>query len=123
VGHDVHITRKRHWADDAPRIARDDWLAVVDVDPELELDAALTSTVRGEEDAPVAVWTRHPEHFVPFLHLDGDVVVTQPDAATLHKMWQVAVHLGARVQGIDGVFYDEAIRAEAPQPRPWWKLW
>lgn len=35
----------------------------------------------------------------------GDVVVKNPDAEILAKMWAIAQKLGARVQGDDGELY------------------
>jgi hypothetical protein len=103
VGYDVHITRARHWSDNAASpIEAEEWLAVVEADPELAIDA---------ENGPYfAVWSgqcSNPDGGW-FDWSVGDVFTKNPDRATVGKMLRLASLLGASVQGDDGEVYRSA---------------
>jgi hypothetical protein len=98
MGYDVHITRRAFWADAADAISKEEWLAIVENDPELQFHP---------ENGPVfAVWhdLDSPEASWLDWH-DGNIYSKNPDDALLEKMKQIARKLGARVQGDDGEFY------------------
>ncbi|WP_035536505.1 hypothetical protein [Paraburkholderia hospita] len=115
MGYDVHITRKQNWFDDEPRISLGEWKSVVMSDDEMRLDGHAAATVGGGailrvESEGLAVWTAHPQHDVDgnlawFDYRVGNIVVKNPDAAILAKMWQLARMLQARVQGDDCEVY------------------
>ena len=70
----------------------------------------------------LANWTGHPSgDDVPLDFRRGQVVVKKdPDAPTIARMIELAATLGARVQGDDGAWYDDAPSARRPQRRwPW----
>ena len=124
MGYELHITRAENWAEsDQNPIAAEEWLALVDGDPELRIDA--------DNGAHFAIWSgpcSYPDGGW-FDWSDGCISTKHPDRAILAKMLQIASHLGARVQGDDGEEYmqpddlpaDEAI--EETLNRPWWRFW
>jgi hypothetical protein len=111
MGYDIRIEREE------PRnpIALDDWLRVLNEEPEMQLvGSAEARSPTGEvihyESKGLAVWDAHPgKRNVGFDYRNGTIVVKNPDAATLAKMRSIAVKLGARVRGDEGEFYDEKI--------------
>lgn len=112
MGYEVHITRADDWTDSpSVPISLEEWLAVVDGDPELRLEGfASATTVEGEtlsfESPGLAIWTGWSRHgagggFAWIDHSDGEIAVKNPDEEILRKMHQIARALGARVQGDD----------------------
>ncbi len=133
VGYDIHITRADTWleAESAP-ITLDAWLAYVDQDPEMRLDGrADSSTAGGDhvsyESRGLAVWTAYSKdgeggNHAWFDHLDGCIVVKNPDAEILSKMVRIADHFDARVQGDDGEDYDRHGKPLFDPPKKsWWR--
>jgi hypothetical protein len=103
VGYDLHITRRADWADDGgPPITEEEWLRLVEADPELRLDP--------DNGPQHALWSGPPEDPEPWLAWEerGEIFTKNPDAPLIRKMIQVAERLGAKVQGDDGDIYDEA---------------
>lgn len=100
MGWEVHLTRADFWPESAERpITADEWLAIVEADHELRIDAA---------NGPYfAVWSgacSYPEG-AWFEWSDGQVSTKNPDRAILGKLLQLADRLGAVVQGDDGEVY------------------
>lgn len=140
MGYDLHISRRADWVDDGSDITVAEWLAYLDASPDMRLDGyaeAVTDagdTVRVESPG-LAVWTGYSKHGLGgnqarFLHSGGQIIVKNPDAELRRKMFSIARHFGARVQGDDGEFYDElgnVVEREQdsspPRPAPWWKFW
>ena len=61
-----------------------------------------------DENTDLTEWTGHPdEEFIWFNYRRGNIVVKDPDEATLRKMQEIARKLGATVQGDDGESYSE----------------
>ena len=113
MGYDLHITRKVHWSDeDGPTISPDEWLAVLDSDPELSraTDAGTDGSLSGAWKGETLFWFD-----------DGEVVCKNPDEAIIHKMVTIAKRLGATVQGDDGEHYPESLPPPKPAARP--SLW
>ena len=117
MGYDVHITRKDEWWDEeGPVIALDEWLAVVEADPDLRLDGfsevpTPDGSILRAEVPGLTVWTAHPEapDLVVWLHHgEGEIQARYPDDLTLAKMADLARQLGANVQGDEGENYDES---------------
>ena len=111
MGYEVHITRATEWirSNEAP-ITEEDWLAVVDTDPELIVSADDYYDTKDRHTGAVrrvhaVSWTAHPEEPWPLWH-DGDEILTKnADEPTIGKMKQLAQRLNARVLGDDGESY------------------
>jgi hypothetical protein len=106
MGWEIHITRAKHWADsDKTPITAEEWLALVNADPELTIDP--------RDNGPYfALWLSHwvdgdyPEH--PWFDwFQGTIQTKYPDRKTLGKALEIARHFGARVQGDDGEEYKQ----------------
>jgi len=99
MGYDLHITRKKFWADqDGPQISTAEWLAYVVTDSQLRFDQnsqrhTLKLSVESEHDESWLEW------------FQGDVYTKNPDEPILAKMLEIAKALNARVQGDDGEVY------------------
>ncbi len=99
MGYDLHITRKKFWADqDGPQITTGEWLAYVATDPQIQLDQnserhTVKLSVKSEHDEPWLEW------------FQGDVYTKNPDEPILAKMLEMAKALNAKVQGDDGEIY------------------
>ena len=115
MGYDIHITRKTNWFEEEPKIGCDEWQAVVASDDEMRLDGYAEAkvgcgAVLRVESEGLAVWTAYSGHAANgnmawFDFRGGNVVVKNPNAEILGKMWAIAENLGARVQGDDGELY------------------
>ena len=106
MGYDLRITRSTDWAENAGlEIGADEWLAVVEDDPELTLDPA---------NGPYAVrWSSGA-------WLDwygGNVFTSDPDRSTVAKMLSLAERLSGLVQGDDGEFYESVHQWRAAEER------
>ncbi|HEY6255255.1 MAG TPA: hypothetical protein VIY51_05620 [Xanthobacteraceae bacterium] len=138
MGYDLHITRKNDWSDPkGPKISLAEWLAFVNGDPEMRLEAHAEarlddgSAVRGVPEG-LSIWTEYSQHDEAgnkawFLYSRGEVTVKNPDEEIIRKMWSVAQALSAKVQGDDGEVYDscanESHRKEYLPKKAWWKFW
>jgi len=116
MGYDVHITRKRNWFDDEPKITMAEWLAYLESDATMRLDGyAEATTPNGDtlryENEGLAVWIgysrHHPQQQIIawFDFWKGDIAVKNPDEEIRRKMWLIAQVLDAKVQGDDGEIY------------------
>jgi hypothetical protein len=106
MGYDVHITRAEFWADnEGHEITTAEWLEYVQRDPELLApDAAERERVQF-----FVQWRGHSMYPDPWFGWHrGDIFTKNPDKPIMVKMLQIAKELGARVQGDDGEFYDDA---------------
>lgn len=110
MSYNLHITRRRFWADDGNEITSTEWLAYVRDDSELRL-----STERGP---CFAVWTGTSDADEPWLDWsDGRIFTENPDAALVDKMVAMAGHFGASVQGDDGEIYENGSTPPRQQTR------
>ncbi len=103
MGYEVHITRADDWSDnDATPIEAEEWLGVVEADPEL--------TIQAENGPYFAAWSGACSY--PgggwFDWSAGNISTKNPDRAILGKMLRLASLLGASVQGDDGEVYRSA---------------
>jgi len=107
MGYDLHITRKKFWADqEGPPITTDEWVRYVASDPELRLDQS--------NDRHAVELSVESEHEEPWLELfQGDVYTKNPDEPILAKMLEIGKALNAKVQGDDGEIYRSAIFEDA----------
>jgi hypothetical protein len=102
MGWEIHITRADDWAEsDQQPITTDEWLTLIDSDPELVIDPrgngpyfALWLAHRVGNDHPWFDWSA------------GQIDTKSPDRPTLGKALEIAQHFGARVQGDDGESYE-----------------
>ncbi|MBD8528309.1 hypothetical protein [Pseudomarimonas arenosa] len=142
MGYDMHITRKPQWFDDdGPEISLDEWKAYLFGESQFASDGSaevrsLSGAVLRLESEGLAAWCGYSAHepggnMAWFLYTKGNLVVKNPDEETRRKMYQVAVALGARVQGDEGEFYgadgeqlnDAPPAASSTATRPWWRFW
>jgi hypothetical protein len=102
MGYDLHITRKKFWADQGGQpITAAEWLAYVATDPQLRLDqSSQRHAVR------LSVESEHAEPWLEWFQ--GDVYTKNPDEPILAKMLEIAKALKGRVQGDDGEIYRSA---------------
>jgi hypothetical protein len=108
VGYEVHVRR----ADEDP-ISLAEWSAYVERAEDLRMDDfAQTTTPDGAtiriEEPGIAVWTAQldPDQGGWITFDGGEIVVKSPDAPMLRRMHDIAVALGAQVEGEDGEVYD-----------------
>lgn len=112
MGYELHITRADHWSRNAGReISREEWIAIIDSDRELERDGILWTRHLG------AVWITHPEVDALFHYWRGNIVVNNPDRLTIDKMIRIALRLEAEVQGKNGEIYAKEGRAPITRTR------
>src|ERR1700719_1876991 len=124
VGYDLHITRKADWPEpDGPEISYDEWMAVVNMDPELRIEGYVNVRLPDHSVArrPLAAWTAYSRYDssgdMPALEFShGNIAAKNPDREFRCKMWRLAQALNAKVQGDDGEFYD---CFGNPTPRAW----
>ena len=111
MGYDLHITRADDWADSSSApIAAEEWLGLVRLDPEFELDPS---------NGPYfARWKNAASIQEGWLDWsDGQIYTKAPDSSLLRKMVAIAGLLGGVVVGDDGEHYtgdeplDEYLRA------------
>jgi hypothetical protein len=100
VGYDLHVTRADYWLRNQDRpIGADEWLTVVNDDPELTPDPEFgrySVTWSGKRPGQVGWFDWH----------DGNVFTTDPSRATVSKLLTLAERLKAMVQGDDGEVYE-----------------
>lgn len=98
MGYDLHITRKRDWAStEGPDITPEEWLALVQSDPELTLDP---------RNGPYFVIWSGPGAYSCWLdYQQGDLFSKYPTDEFIEKMVVLARQLGGKVQGDDGEVY------------------
>lgn len=97
MGYDLRITRATDWtANEGCEISAQEWRQIVAEDPELTEDP---------ENGPLAVRYGSSRWFDWY---EGNVYTTDPDHATVKKMFDLAERLLGAVQGDNGEFYDSA---------------
>jgi len=142
MGYDVHITRapKWHGENEGHEIPEEEWLAIVESDPELR--PATTDDVYYWDG--MVVWSGNNYEGAWLTWDRGDIFSKNPNVAMVSKMLELAEKLKARVQGDDwevylqdgrvlrddGSFMDVDWRArdERKEPamnkeKPWWRIW
>ena len=99
MGYDLHITRAEYWAEnDGHEITAAEWLAYVEEDPELTLDAS-----NGDY---FAIWSGKSEYPDPWFDwAEGDIYTKNPDDPILEKALSMAKRFNAKVQGDEGEVY------------------
>lgn len=97
--YDLHITRAEFWMlNEGYEIPIEEWLAIVEQDPELTLDSAsgICFALWRSETSPDDAW---------FDWFEGNIFAKSPDRATVAKMLDIASWLGGQVQGDNGELY------------------
>lgn len=124
-------------------ITREEWLACVKADPEMRvlpagpMPSAGSPNFRVKELGDYVWWTGLPDvndEGVVWFHFwkEGFIDVKNPNAAILHKMFEMANRLDARLQGEEGEEYgDHGVVIKAPPDwngptprlpsRSWWQ--
>ena len=99
MGYDLHITRADSWLDsNRVPISPEEWLEVVDADPELKL--------AGYNGEYFTLWSGSSRHEEPWFNWwEGNVETKNPDPPIIAKMIRLATQLGAKVQGDDEEIY------------------
>jgi hypothetical protein len=99
MGYDIHITRRKNWADKGNDITAEEWLEFVKNEPDLKLQP---------KNGPYFVEWNGPStlEFAWFDWSDGEIYTKNLDAAITDKMVDIARHFDAVVQGDDGEIYD-----------------
>lgn len=138
MAYDLHITRQEAWFEDDPerKIALEEWLAIIESDPQLRLDEECRETIDGVSlhgALPgTAVWTygAEGEKHSRFHYSDGNIDARNPDEESIAQMLRIADKLGAKVVGDDDELHRSESVPETPLPaaapeakkKPWWKM-
>jgi hypothetical protein len=142
LGYNLYISRRVFWADpEGPDICKAEWLAHVDIEPGMRLNAEARADLPGEDvlafaDPTLAVCSDYsgnkPEggKMAWFHWFEGNLIVKNPDAEIIGKMVRVAQAMQAKGLGEDDERYREhgqVVPDDTSQDlaarRPWWKVW
>ncbi|MHC9419491.1 hypothetical protein ACYZX9_12945 [Sphingomonas citri] len=117
MGYDLHITRREFWFDEGEDIDFSEWTTFVARAPDMQFDECAETSIENDktsrtQSSDLAIWTKYSKHGENgcrawFHFYNGTIVVKNPDVEIRKKMFEVARHLNARVQGDDAEFYDE----------------
>lgn len=107
MGYDLHIIRSKNtWDSRNNPISVEDWLQIVETDPELKAIDKLVgkNPITGREiiiSMPNSAEWEHCEDKckVPFHYLNGGISVSNPDEVVIKKMKEIAIRLNAYVIG------------------------
>lgn len=130
MSYQVHITRKAtDWADkqDLAAITLAEWEAYVASDAEMRLDHRIEeselvpSATSVAHPSGMSVWLAYSKKkrvgkYAWFYHDHDHITVEGPDEEILGKMLAIAHTLGARVQGDDGEYFDDADQSYGFRP-------
>jgi hypothetical protein len=94
MGYDIHITRRKSWADTGDDITTEEWLAYVQRDPELRPLPKNGKYFFQWGDDSWLDWSK------------GVIYSKNPNEPLLTKMTAIAKQFNATVQGDDGEIYD-----------------
>ncbi|HYG73828.1 MAG TPA: hypothetical protein VEK08_02250 [Planctomycetota bacterium] len=105
MGYDVHITRAENWFDSEENaISHQEWKQYVNRDKELRPEGCIEfETDEGLVEADVLAWGT--EEDLALHWYSGRITAKNPSPAGIAKMFQIAQHFNARVQGDEGEFY------------------
>ncbi len=142
MGYNLYVTRKDEWFDEhGPEIEMDEWVALVEADPLMEMRSEAVVELEGGEqlvayDPTMAVWLDQAGDVRMWFYLiEGNVVGKNPRPEALAKMHAISELLDARLLGDEGERYDASGTASYPEfetaqtqragkhVRPWWKFW
>ncbi|BBV04305.1 hypothetical protein PROVRETT_05381 [Providencia rettgeri DSM 1131] len=101
MGVEFHITRAECWFDsESNPISSDEWLALVEQDPELKINAI--------NDEFNALWFGNSTYEEPWLDwYEGRIYTKWPDTALYIKMLEIAKKLHAKVMDDECGIYDK----------------
>ena len=140
MGYDLHITRRKDWADESgPEITAEEWLSYIATDRSLRLDKdAEAARDRGTDASQLgnmnAKWYADPkttkeEDACPIWYFKGNIYSKNPPPEMVRKMFLIADELNARLVGDEGEEYDSTgeVVGQAPSgklgKKKWWKFW
>jgi hypothetical protein len=122
MAYDLRITRAPgDWFEsESGGITAEEWLKLVEEDPELSLVPGRASLARWQGPS------KHPDPW--FDWWKGTIKTKSPDPPMVEKMIQMAARLNARVQGDDGETYLSEGRVERDgvvdaRPEMDWRRW
>lgn len=99
MGYELHVTRKNFWADeDGPVIAAEEWLSIVERDPDLSLDLR-----NGPYHARWGGPSKYDEPWIDWA--EGELYTKNPDPPLIAKLLEIAGVLSAKVRGDDNEVY------------------
>ncbi|MCX6794140.1 MAG: hypothetical protein NTY06_03490 [Candidatus Gottesmanbacteria bacterium] len=90
----LHITRKKDWGDDEPKITQEEWNG-------LKEQSVLEPT--GLANYPNSTYAKWSDMY--FSYRNGDITSVSPNEQGIQKMKEIASILHAKVQGDDGEYY------------------
>lgn len=94
MGYDIYVTRRKQWSDTfGDEIGPEEWMALVDDDPDLEPASDAGPWVARSRSGTLIEWA------------DGSVAARDPEDEEVDLLLELAERLGARVQGEDGEVY------------------
>ncbi len=107
MSYDIHITCRESWLDeDGPEIDLQHWKIIVASDPSLAEFIDFDEDDDPEGFEFLVEWSGHPHgDKYYFDYEDCGLTVRRADEPAIEKMKQIAVLLGAKVQGDDGEIY------------------
>lgn len=108
MGYNLYITRREDWSEEGQDIAPDEWLSIVEKDPQLSIY---------ERNGPYfALWKTSQSDIEYWLDWnDGNIYSKSPNQILVLKMVEIAKILNAIVQGEEGEVYDENYRENNEQ--------
>lgn len=111
MGYNLYITRGNWFDQNKPKIGAEEWISLVQADPELALEMDDTSgqspglALNSDSDV-LARWPASDEDpFFIYSHRSGTIRVKSPGDQTIRKMIQIADELDAFVQGEEDEYY------------------
>jgi hypothetical protein len=102
MGNDLHITRRKFWADQGNDITAQEWLACVKSDPELRPTPKNGPYFVEWGNGSWLDWS------------EGVISTRNPNEALMAKMVAIAKRFNATVQGDDGEIYDGSKPSQPP---------
>ena len=102
AGDNYYITRANNWSKNSGKeISSKEWLDYVKSDPELAL---LSAPKISAHNPYCALWVNHRngKDFAWFNWSAGNIYTKNSDSATEQKLFKIADHLNAQIQGEDG---------------------
>ncbi|MBN2711648.1 MAG: hypothetical protein JXR97_04340 [Planctomycetes bacterium] len=118
MGYELYITKKACWFEDGPVISLQEWQYYVANDPDIRMDNfAEAENTSGEviriECPGIAIWEKWSKNGVDgcyawmnYNESSGTISVSHPDQEIIGKMWEIAQHFSAIVQGEECEIYD-----------------
>lgn len=113
MAYDIHITKRKHWTDKGSDVTLHEWDKLLVTDGELiRAEKIEGQTQNGDKfeytltGTKLAKWQSPSSgNIVWLVYRKGLIDISGPDDATVKKAKEIALKLGAKVQGDDGELY------------------